>query len=161
MAGGAGAGWGARPASPAPARPTSTWPKGAARTIHYLRLGEAEAAGQLLPLGAHHVVVLLEGTLQSQQLRGREGRADPLRLAREGAVQKQPVLGHVARCGRVADVRYRQREGHRELRPVRPRSRPSSALAPRSHTPGSAPLHSPTLDTRTPTSRLSPLPPFL
>lgn len=38
------------------------WPEG------YLGLGEAEAAGQLLALGAHHVVVLLEGSLQAQEL---------------------------------------------------------------------------------------------
>lgn len=93
-------------APPAPAPPTSTWARGPSagrRGDYYLRLREAEAAGQLLPLGAHHVVVLLEGALQPQELRGREGRADPLGLAREGAVQKQPVLGHVARCGRAAD----------------------------------------------------------
>lgn len=54
----------------------------------YLRFGEAEAAGQLFPLGSYHVVILLKGSLQPQQLRGREGRADPFGLACEGPVQK-------------------------------------------------------------------------
>lgn len=89
-----------------PPVPTCIGAQGRARASwrgdYYLRLREAEAAGQLLPLRTHHVVVLLEGALQSQQLRGREGRADPLGLAREGAVQKQPVLGHVTGCGRAA-----------------------------------------------------------
>lgn len=105
-------------ATPVPARPHLYWGPPGERGPpiwgdYYLRLREAEAAGQLLPLGAHHVVVLLEGALQAQQLRGREGRADPLGLAREGAVQKQPVLGHIAGCPRRRRHTrgYRQREG--------------------------------------------------
>lgn len=70
---------------------TARWP--------YLCLGEAEAAGQLLALGAHHVVVLLEGPLQAQQLRRGKGRADALGLAGEGAVQQEALLGHLAPCG--------------------------------------------------------------
>lgn len=54
--------------------------------VAYLRLRETKAAGQLLPLSSHHVVILFEGSLQPQQLRGREGRADPLGLACEGPV---------------------------------------------------------------------------
>lgn len=61
----------------------------------HLRLGQAEAVGQLLPLGSHHVVVLLEGSLQAQQLRRGEGRPDALRLPGEGSVEQQAVLGHV------------------------------------------------------------------
>lgn len=45
-----------------------------------LRLGEAEGLRELLPLGADHVVVLLERVLQLQQLRRGERGADPLRL---------------------------------------------------------------------------------
>lgn len=106
-------GWGRTRAAPAPARPHFHPGSGSSagrgrRGDYYLRLREAEAAGQLLPLRAHHVVVLLEGALQSQQLRGREGRADPLGLACEGAVQKQPVLGHVTGCGRAADGNTRR-----------------------------------------------------
>ena len=36
--------------------------------------------GELLPLLAHHVLVVLEGLLQLEQLRGGEGGADPLGL---------------------------------------------------------------------------------
>ncbi|KAL7984816.1 hypothetical protein Chor_003386 [Crotalus horridus] len=61
-----------------------------------LGLGEAEAAGQLLVLGAYHIVVLLEGALQLQQLRGRKGGADPLRLPGEGPMEEQVLLGHLA-----------------------------------------------------------------
>lgn len=64
----------------------------------YLGLGEAEAAGQLLALGAHHVVVLLEGPLQAQELRRREGGTDALGFPGEGAVQEQALLGHLAAC---------------------------------------------------------------
>ena len=36
--------------------------------------------GEVLPLLAHHVLVVLEGLLQLEQLRGGEGGADPLGL---------------------------------------------------------------------------------
>lgn len=65
------------------------------RHVCHLRLGQAEAAGQLLPLGAYHVMVLLEGPLQAQQLRRREGGSDPLGLPGERAVEEQAVLGRV------------------------------------------------------------------
>lgn len=73
----------------------------------YLGLGEAEAAGQLLALGAHHVVVLLEGPLQPQELGRREGGADALGFAGEGPVQEQALLGHLAPCGQSSSVRPR------------------------------------------------------
>lgn len=57
----------------------------------YLRLGQAQSAGELLPLGSHHVVVLLEGPFQPEQLRGRERRPDAFGLPGEGAV-KEKVL---------------------------------------------------------------------
>lgn len=69
----------------------------------YLGLGEAEAAGQLLALGAHHVVVLLEGPLQPQELRRREGGADALGFPGKGAVEEQALLGHLAPCGQRAE----------------------------------------------------------
>lgn len=124
-----------------------------ARLAH-LSFREAEAVRQLLPLGAHHVVVLLEGALQPQELRGREGRADPLGLAREGAVQKQPVLGHVARCGRAADgnTAGTDREKGRREPAARPPGRPRKPakpgpLAPLANALG-APLPSAILDPR-------------
>ena len=40
-----------------------------------------QCLGELLPLLAHHVLVVLEGLLQLEQLRGGEGRADPLGLS--------------------------------------------------------------------------------
>lgn len=77
------------------------------RAVPYLGLGEAEAAGQLLALGAHHVVVLLEGPLQPQELGRREGGADALGFAGEGPVQEQALLGHLAPCGQSGSVRPR------------------------------------------------------
>lgn len=62
----------------------------------YLGLGEAEAAGQLLAFGAHHVMVLLEGPFQPQQLGWGEGGADAFGFAGEGAVQEEALLGHFA-----------------------------------------------------------------
>jgi len=47
----------------------------------HLGFGQAEPLGQLLALRPHHVVVPLEGVLQFEQLRRREGGADALRLA--------------------------------------------------------------------------------
>ena len=60
----------------------------------YLSLAQVERLGELLPLLANHVLVLLEGLLQLQQLVGREGRADPLRLP-EG----EQELGEVVAWG--------------------------------------------------------------
>lgn len=45
-----------------------------------LCLGEVEGLGELLPLGAHHVLVLLKGLLQLQQLTRAERRPDSLGL---------------------------------------------------------------------------------
>lgn len=56
--------------------------------------------GQLFPLRSHHVVVLLEGSFQPQQLGGGEGRPDPLGLPGEGAVEQQAVLGHLVTWSR-------------------------------------------------------------
>lgn len=55
----------------------------------YLRLGQAQPAGQLLPLSSDHVVVLLEGSLQAEQLRGRERRPDPFGFPGERPVKQQ------------------------------------------------------------------------
>lgn len=55
----------------------------------YLRLRQAQPAGQLLPLRPDHVVVLLEGPFQAQQLRGRERRPDAFGFPGERAVQEQ------------------------------------------------------------------------
>ena len=57
----------------------------------YLRLGQAQRAGQLLPLGSDDVVVFLEGSFQTKQLRGRKRRPDPFGFPGERAV-KQHVL---------------------------------------------------------------------
>ena len=51
--------------------------------------------GELLPLGADDVLVLLEGLLQLEQLTRAERRADPLWLA-----ERQQELWQVARCKR-------------------------------------------------------------
>ena len=40
-----------------------------------------QCLGEFLPLLAHHVLVVLEGLLQLEQLRGGERRADPLGLS--------------------------------------------------------------------------------
>lgn len=73
-----------------------------ARSLAYLCLRQAQAVGQLLPLGSNNIVVLLEGSFQTQQLRRGEGRSDALGLPGEGAVEQQAVLGHV--------VTWRRRE---------------------------------------------------
>ena len=62
---------------------------------------------QLLALLADHVVVLLEGVLQLQQLGRRERRPDPLRLP-ERLKQK---LGKVWPCGERKRGRQNQRVG--------------------------------------------------
>ena len=58
--------------------------------MSYLCLGEVEGLGELLPLGSHHVLVLLEGLLQLQQLAGAERRPDPLRLP-EGQQERREI----------------------------------------------------------------------
>lgn len=68
--------------------------------LAHLRLRQAQTVGQLLPLGSHHVVVLLEGSLQAQQLGRGEGRPDALRFPGEGTVEQQAVLGHVVAWNR-------------------------------------------------------------
>lgn len=55
----------------------------------YLGLGQAQPAGQLLPLRSDHVVILLEGPFQAEQLRWREGRPDAFGLPGEGAVEEE------------------------------------------------------------------------
>lgn len=55
----------------------------------YLRLRQAQPAGQLLPLRSDHIVVLLEGSFQSEQLRGRERRPDAFGFPGERAVQEK------------------------------------------------------------------------
>ncbi|KAG7235801.1 hypothetical protein INR49_002188 [Caranx melampygus] len=61
----------------------------------HLCFRQTQAVGQLLPLGSHHVVILLEGSLQPEQLGRGEGRPDPLGFPGEGTVEQQTVLGHV------------------------------------------------------------------
>lgn len=73
--------------------------------VPYLGLGEAEAAGQLLALGAHHVMVLLKGPFQPQQLGWGEGGADTFGFAGEGAVKEEALLGHFAPCRQNSSVR--------------------------------------------------------
>ena len=52
------------------------------KNIHnYLRLGQIQGLGELLALLPHHVLVLLEGLLELEQLAGREGSADSLWFA--------------------------------------------------------------------------------
>lgn len=55
----------------------------------YLRLRQTQPAGQLLPLGSDYVVILLEGSFQTEQLGGRERRPDPFRFPGERAVKQQ------------------------------------------------------------------------
>lgn len=65
----------------------------------HLSFREAEAVRQLLPLGAHHVVILLEGVFQPQKLGRGKGGADPLRLSGQGVVQKEALRACVVPCG--------------------------------------------------------------
>ena len=60
--------------------------------LSYLRLCQVEVLGELLPLRADDVLVLLEGLLQLEQLTRAEGGADPLWLA-----ERQQELWQVAR----------------------------------------------------------------
>lgn len=73
----------------------------------HLSFREAEAVRQLLPLGAYHVVVLLEGVFQPQKLGRGKGGSDPLRLSGQRVVQKEALGARVVPCG-----------GH-NIRPVR------------------------------------------
>lgn len=61
----------------------------------YLRLGQTQPAGQLLPLGSDHVVVFLKGSFQTEQLRGRERRPDPFGFPGERAVEQQVLRATV------------------------------------------------------------------
>ena len=52
------------------------------KNIHnYLRLGQIQGLGELLALLPHHVLVLLEGLLELEQLAWREGGSDSLWFA--------------------------------------------------------------------------------
>lgn len=55
----------------------------------YLRLGQAQPAGQLLPLCSDHIVIFLKGSLKAEQLRGRERRPDPFGFPGEWTVKQQ------------------------------------------------------------------------
>lgn len=68
--------------------------------LAHLCFRQVETVGQLLPLGSHHVVVLLEGSFQAQQLGRGEGRPDAFRFPGEGTVEEQAVLGHVVAWNR-------------------------------------------------------------
>ena len=70
----------------------------------HLSFREAEAVRQLLPLGAHHVVILLEGVFQPQKLGRGKGGADPLRLSGQRVVQKEALRACVVPCGNTAEV---------------------------------------------------------
>lgn len=65
----------------------------------HLSFREAEAVCQLLPLGAHHVVVFLEGVFQPQKLGRGKGGSDPLRLSGQRVVQKEALRACVVSCG--------------------------------------------------------------
>ena len=71
----------------------------------YLCLGEVEGLSELLPLGSHHVLVLLESLLQLQQLTGAERSPDPLGLP-EGLQEISQLL---RTCGRKRQ-KYEQRK---------------------------------------------------
>ncbi len=55
----------------------------------YLRLGQTQPAGQLLPLGSNYVVIFLKGSFQTEQLRGRERCPDPFGFPGERTVKQQ------------------------------------------------------------------------
>lgn len=59
---------------------------------------------QLLPLGAHHVVVLLEGVFQPQKLGRGKGGSDPLRLSGQRVVQKEALWACVIPLEAVAQI---------------------------------------------------------
>ena len=59
------------------------------RFATHLGFGELETLGEILPLGAHHVVIPFELLLELEELRGREGGADPLRLPVERVAHQQ------------------------------------------------------------------------
>lgn len=66
----------------------------------HLCFRQAQTVRQLLPLGSDDVVVLLEGSLQAQELGRREGCPDALRLPGKRTVEEQAVLGHVVAWNR-------------------------------------------------------------
>ena len=47
----------------------------------HLSFREVQGNRQLFPLLPHHILILLEGLLELQELGGAEGRANPFRLA--------------------------------------------------------------------------------
>lgn len=51
-------------------------------TATYLRLRQAQSLGKLLTLRSNHIMIALEGVLQFEQLRWREGGANAFRLAK-------------------------------------------------------------------------------
>lgn len=51
-------------------------------TVAYLRLGQAQSLGKLLTLRTHHIMIALEGMLQLEQLRWREGGTNAFRFAK-------------------------------------------------------------------------------
>lgn len=65
---------------------------------NYLSFREIESLGELLPLGAHHVLVLLEGLLELEELARAERRPDPLGLP-EGLQEVSQLLGTCDRMG--------------------------------------------------------------
>lgn len=75
----------------------------------HLRFRQAQAARQLLPLGPHNVVVLLEGSLQTQELGRREGGPDAFGLPGKRTVEEQAVLGHVVTWRRRRAVKVTTR----------------------------------------------------
>lgn len=96
--------------------------------LTHLSFREAEAMRQLLPLGAHHVVVLLEGVFQPQKLGRGKGGSDPLRLSGQRVVQKEALWACVIPCGE---------HGRSPIREGRALLLSRADPAPRSWPPGS------------------------
>ena len=71
----------------------------------HLSFGEVERLSQLLALLADHVVIVLEGVLELQQLTGRERRPDPLGLP-EGLQQERREFGSCERRERRRQTRW-------------------------------------------------------
>lgn len=65
---------------------------------------------ELLPLGSDHVVVLLEGVLEAQQLRGGEGGSDPFGLPGQSVVEQEALRTGLAACGRGGEERRPPRD---------------------------------------------------
>lgn len=66
--------------------------------MSYLGLGEAETVGQLLPLRSHHIMVLLEGVLQPEELGRGEGGSDPFGFPGQSVVQQEALRTGVIAC---------------------------------------------------------------